>query len=311
MRGVFLSYRRSDTAGHVGRLHDHLAARFGADRVFMDVGDIAAGEDFTRALDRELAKADVVLVAIGDGWLGAAQDGKRRLDDPGDHHRREIEVALARGKRLIPVLVEGARMPAEADLPPALRPLARCQAVELRDSRWADDVAALTRALDGTRPSDSREARPRALRFAMLAAAAAIAGVSAYAVFLRPRTDEGGSPASAASVSRPPPADAAARTPTRPALTGLWKRENGSRWAITQDGDALRVEEIHYDSKQPWLAGRGERDGDALRVTLTHLYGGDLTLGGTLTVSPDGRSLTGRLRREPGGQEETVALARE
>jgi hypothetical protein len=309
MRGVFLSYRRSDTAGHVGRLHDHLAARFGADRVFMDVGDIVAGEDFTQALERELARADVVVVAIGDGWLTASQDGRRRLDDPHDHHRREIETAIAQGKRLVPVLVEGARMPAEVDLPLPLRPLARCQAVELRDSRWADDVDALSRALDGARRSGKTSAPLRAPRLAMLALAAAVAGVSAYGVFVRPREDAAG--------TLSPAARAPARAATAPALLapptlpGSWKRENGSRWTITQDGDALRIEEIHYDSKQPWLAGRGQLEGDGLRVNLAHLYGGDLRLVGTLSVSPDGRTLSGRMRREPGGQEETVVLVRE
>jgi hypothetical protein len=72
MRGVFLSYRRSDTAGHVGRINDRLAAQFGDERVFMDVGDIAPGEDFTIALERELEKADTVLVVIGDDWLTVA-----------------------------------------------------------------------------------------------------------------------------------------------------------------------------------------------------------------------------------------------
>jgi hypothetical protein len=310
MRGVFLSYRRSDTAGHAGRLHDHLAARFGADRVFMDVGDIAAGEDFTRALERELAKADVVVVAIGDGWLTAAQDGRRRLDDPADHHRCEIEAAITQGKRLVPVLVEGARMPAEAELPLALRPLARCQAVELRDSRWGDDVAALTRALGGSRPAATPTRPGRAPRLAMLGLAAAVGGVSLYTVFLRPRANDGGATVPVAA-SRPPTATVAEPPAARLALAGLWKRENGSRWTIAQDGDALRIEEIHYDSKQPWLGGRGELEGDALRVSLAHLYGGDLRLVGTLTASADGRTLSGRMRREPGGQEETIVLVRE
>jgi hypothetical protein len=310
MRGVFLSYRRSDTAGHVGRLHDHLAARFGAERVFMDVGDIAAGEDFTRALERELARADVVVVAIGDGWLTASQDGGRRLDDPRDHHRREIEAAIAQGKRLVPVLVEGARMPAEGELPPPLRPLARCQAVELRDSRWGDDVEALSRALGGARPAGKSSEPPRAPRLAMLALAATVAAVSAYGVFLRPREDAAGALSPTAREPARAPAVTAAPT-ARPTLPGAWKRENGSRWTITQDGDTLRIEEIHHESKQPWLAGRGELEGDALRVSLAHLYGGDLRLVGTLAVAPDGRTLSGRMRREPSGQEETVVLVRE
>lgn len=314
MRGIFLSYRRSDTAGHVGRLHDHLAARFGAQRVFMDVGDIVAGEDFTQALDREVAKADVVVVAIGDGWLTATQDGRRRLDDPADHHRREIEAAIAQGKRIVPVLVEGARMPAEADLPPSLQPLARCQAVELRDSRWADDVAALTRALGdgGSRaPTPQRKDSPL-FRVAMVALAAAIAGIAVYDLFLRPRPENARRESAAPASPAPTQAIAAPAPGVRPsALAGLWRRDNGSRWTITEDGDGVRVEEIHYDSKQRWLAGRGVIDGERLQVDLAHLYGGDLRLVGSLAVSTDGRTLSGTMRSEPGGQEENVVLVRE
>ena len=68
-RQLFLSYRREDSAGHAGRLADHLLDRFGAGSVFMDVESIEAGADFTEAIDRAIAYADAVLVVIGPKWL--------------------------------------------------------------------------------------------------------------------------------------------------------------------------------------------------------------------------------------------------
>lgn len=312
MRGTFLSYRRSDTAGHVGRLHDHLAARFGAERVFIDMGDITAGEDFTRALEREVARADVVLVVIGNGWLAASEGGRRRLDDPGDHHRREIEAAIAQGKRIVPVLVEGARMPRDTELPEPLRALARCQAVELRDARWTDDVAALARAVESDASPQSGPAIPgegrdgSTIKLGLVALAGALAVISAYSTF-RPPRDGASSTTTASSAS----STRTAATPDAAALAGLWIRENGSRWMIMAEGRELRIEEIHHDSKQPWLRGSGEWEGEQLQVTLAHLYGSGLRLEGTLRLAPDDRTLSGRLRSEPGGEEQTIVLVRQ
>lgn len=65
---IFLSYRRDDTRGYTGRLHDGLAAHFGDDRVFTDVDDIEAGSNFREDVERGSAKSDVVLVVIGRRW---------------------------------------------------------------------------------------------------------------------------------------------------------------------------------------------------------------------------------------------------
>ena len=72
----------------------------------------------------------MLLAVIGPRWL-AAEDDARRLDDPQDWVRLEIEAAMKREVRIIPVLVDGARMPSAGELPPSLRGLARRQAVTL------------------------------------------------------------------------------------------------------------------------------------------------------------------------------------
>lgn len=149
MKGMFISYRRVDAAGHAGRLFDRLAAHFGKDAVFMDVEGIEAGVDFIEVIEQAVGGCAVLLAVIGRSWSTCTDErGRRRLDDPQDFIRLEIGSALARKVRVVPVLVEGALMPPVESLPEDLRPLARRQAVELRDSRWDSDVEALIAVLE-------------------------------------------------------------------------------------------------------------------------------------------------------------------
>ena len=147
MAEIFLSYRRQDSQSATGRLADDLEARFGDERVFRD-REIAAGDDFVEAIRRSVESSTVVLVVVGPHWLAATDaQGHRRLDDPSDFVRLEIELALAAGVAVVPVLVEGARMPSEAELPNSIAAFARCQAVELFDQRWRFDVETLIGSL--------------------------------------------------------------------------------------------------------------------------------------------------------------------
>ncbi|HEX6363083.1 MAG TPA: toll/interleukin-1 receptor domain-containing protein [Albitalea sp.] len=148
MADVFLSYRRDDARSATGRLADRLQAAFGRERVFRDIDGIEPGADFEAALQRAIGGASVLLAVVGPRWLDALDAaGRRRLDDPADMVRREIESAFAAGVPVIPVLVEGARMPAADALPPSLAAFARCQAVPLDDARWHDDSARLVALL--------------------------------------------------------------------------------------------------------------------------------------------------------------------
>src|SRR5207247_2365741 len=105
-------YRREDASGHAGRLYDVLAAAFGADQVFIDVDTIEPGVDFVERIETSVASVDALVAVIGRDWLTAADaEGRRRLDNPEDFVRLEIASALSRNIRVIPVLVEGARMP--------------------------------------------------------------------------------------------------------------------------------------------------------------------------------------------------------
>jgi YVTN family beta-propeller protein len=146
MGGIFISYRREDTAPYAGRLNDNLSRYFGDDRVFMDL-KIEPGEDFVRRIDDAVSSCDAMVHLIGPEWSGRGAEG-RRLDDPEDFVRIEIEAALAANVRLIPAIVDGAEMPHERDVPPSLAPMVRLQAHELSDKRWDYDVEILVGVLE-------------------------------------------------------------------------------------------------------------------------------------------------------------------
>jgi beta-lactam-binding protein with PASTA domain len=148
---IFISYRRTEADFPAGWLYDNLVAQFGRDQVFKDVDSIEPGEDFAEVIADAVGSCDVLLVLIGDRWLTITdEDGKRRLDDPNDLIRLEIEAALARNVRVIPILVGRTGMPPAEQLPASLVRLARRQALEVSPSRFKSDMARLLRALDKT-----------------------------------------------------------------------------------------------------------------------------------------------------------------
>jgi hypothetical protein len=125
-----------------------MADRFGG-QVFKDVDSLEPGDDWVEVITRVVGSCDVLLALIGDRWLTITdEDGRRRLDDPDDFVRLEIEAALARDVRVIPILVEGARMPRATELPPSLAKLARRQALVLSPANF--DTSRLLRVLDKT-----------------------------------------------------------------------------------------------------------------------------------------------------------------
>jgi hypothetical protein len=160
MAAIFISYRREDSSGYAGRLHDALVLVFGRENVFMDIDTLAPGVDFVDEIRTTLERTAAVLVLIGRHWAGAHDDaGARRLDDARDYVRFEIATALQAGVRVIPVLVGGARMPDADSLPDDIRPLLRRNAVELSDRRWHDDTRALAETLRSVSAAATPDAR--------------------------------------------------------------------------------------------------------------------------------------------------------
>jgi parallel beta-helix repeat protein len=155
MPKIFVSYRRQDSEHITGRIHDRLHPHFGHDAVLIDIDTIPFGVDFREHLTRAVAQCDILLAIIGDDWLEARfpdgpRAGQRRLDDPADFVRIEIEAALARNVPVIPVLVGRARMPGDRELPEGrLRDLAYRNAAEVRSGRdFHDHVDRLIRGIE-------------------------------------------------------------------------------------------------------------------------------------------------------------------
>jgi hypothetical protein len=150
MPGIFISYRRNESAGHAGRLFDRLTARFGEDRVFMDVDTLNPSEHFATRIEKAIATADVMLVLIGPTWAAQAD----RLARPDDFIHREILAALRVECRLVPVCLDGAAMPDVAALPEDLRPLLGSEGAVLRHGEFARDAEHLGDILSAfVRPS--------------------------------------------------------------------------------------------------------------------------------------------------------------
>jgi tetratricopeptide (TPR) repeat protein len=129
---IFISYRRQETAWPARQLYDVLVEHFPAEQVFKDVDNIDPGEDFIERITAAVESCDVLLALIGPHWLTITnKKGQRRLDNPGDYVRIEIETALTRKIRVIPILVDEAPMPGADELPATLAPLVRRNAVEI------------------------------------------------------------------------------------------------------------------------------------------------------------------------------------
>ena len=135
MPKIVISYRRSDSSAIVGRIFDHLTARYGEDSVFMDVDHIPFGIDFRAHIHETLMQTDVLLAVIGPNWLGVGAAGAMRMEEKTDPVRVEIETAVARNIPIIPVLVDEAKMPGGAALPMEFGNLAYLNAAEVATGR--------------------------------------------------------------------------------------------------------------------------------------------------------------------------------
>jgi hypothetical protein len=136
MARIFISYRRSDSAYAAANLNDKLQEHFGRDSVFFDVDNIPLGVDFREYIGNAVGLCDVLLVIMGDHWVQSVDgQGNRRIDNPSDYVRIEIESALKRSIPIIPVLVDEAEMPSETDLPQSVQSIVFRNAAELRAGR--------------------------------------------------------------------------------------------------------------------------------------------------------------------------------
>jgi hypothetical protein len=180
---IFINYRRSDSSAWAGRLYDRLLNDFTADQLFMDIDDIEPGVDFTKVVDAQVAICDVFIVIIGRDWLVVRDENdRRRLENADDLVRVEIEAAIKRKIRVIPVLVDGAKMPRRDQLPESLRPLALRQAIQLTHEGFGREVAGLVAPLKQTATFSQLRKHPRLEKSAW--AVVGIGGIYLFAVLL-------------------------------------------------------------------------------------------------------------------------------
>jgi hypothetical protein len=155
---VFISYRREDSSDVTGRIYDRLVSEFGRDSVYKDVDTIPLGKDFRIELEGALSNAAVVLAVIGPKWMREeSETGSGRLQDPDDYVGMELSVALKRKVPVIPVLVSGGTLPAEADLPRNIADLVYRNAIKVRpDPDFHNDVNRLIAGIREHLPQASR-----------------------------------------------------------------------------------------------------------------------------------------------------------
>ncbi len=269
---IFISYRRDDTAGYARAICDALGQRFGADRVFIDVDDIAAGQTFSDVIEQALGASEVLLVLIGKRWRGERETGPARLDDPADLVRREVAAGLAHCMHVIPLLVDGVAMPVDTQLPAELRPLAGRHALELGNSRFAADLDRLVTALrpllgETVAPPAPSSARSRRMLWRGLLGALLVAGVAAGLWQWRGASDR----------------SAAARPP----INGTWHADVEYDWpnarfrerfVFSGDAGELQGSASFLGVPRGLLNGRVERGGLRFVTRTTEVSGGDSTV---------------------------------
>jgi hypothetical protein len=275
---IFINYRRDDSIGMAGRLHDRLAQTFGRDNLFIDVDNIPVGADFVAHLNSQVAGCNVLLVVIGPNWLNAKDEsGRRRLDDPDDFVAIEIAAALTRDIRVIPVLVDAARMPKASELPNSLKPLARRQAAEVRHAHFGQDAEALVARMGEALGGGTVGLRP--WRRSALAGAAAVAvmllvGWIGYTWMSAPRSASGTRPVAdtMATVAARPQVDEAEQQ----RLAAL-KAEQQRQAKVAADAEAKRNEEQRL--LRPEEERRAKVGPEANPTTVTRRIKRDVSLG--------------------------------
>lgn len=213
---VFINYRRDQTAGEARALYNDLVQLLGAERVFMDVDNIALGRDFREVLHERLQDCEVMLTLIGRGWADARDGGgQRRLEQPDDFVRLEIATALQRNVAVTPVLLQEARMPAAEQLPEDLKPLTFRNGFEVSHQTWESNVHELVKRLGlpvaaAPAPAVPPAPAPASARLPLVMGALAVLVAGGLGAWFVQRTEP---PAPAPA---PTPAPAPAPTPAPP-----------------------------------------------------------------------------------------------
>jgi formylglycine-generating enzyme required for sulfatase activity len=234
MPRIFISYRRDDSAAMTGRIFDRLQSRFGRNNVSMDIDTFKLGVDFRTQIQQAVGRCDVCLAVIGRSWLGGTTPESRRLDDPNDFVRIEIEAALARGIPVIPILIDQARMPPPSELPSSVADLTYRNAIEVDHGRdFHGHVDRLIRGIEDL-PRNRGARRPAAAPRAVGRLVFGFLIVILVAVLLLPQVIQ---------VAAPPPGE---RVPPRPALSPAPRKPKApDPWSLVADQTPAPLEPVN------------------------------------------------------------------
>jgi hypothetical protein len=230
---IFISYRREDTSGYAGRLYDQISSHFGQDHVFMDVADLEPGSDFVDTIEKKVSTCDALIALIGKNWLTITDEQDQiRLRKPGDFVSVEIAAALKRNVEVIPVLVGGAKMPLQQELPESLQSLYRRQAIELSDVHFSRDVGDLIEALK--RPAGLKWIKP-ALAISASTICVLAVGIGSWIWQKSPHPPERvNAPVVAGTTQTAPPANST-KSVNNADISGSWRavvQKEGVRYEI-------------------------------------------------------------------------------
>jgi hypothetical protein len=270
MPKLIISYRRFDTRDAAGRIRDRLVAHFGDKAVYMDIDNIPPGVDFREHIRHALNEGDVLIAIIGPRWLGPARGKRFRIEDPDDPIRMEIEAALQKNLRIVPVLVNDTTMPRADELPEPIKDFAFRNAVTVDMGQDFDQH--MVRLIRGV------EYRGTASGRGWLVGGAVAVGVAACGALLlsyalwwksdllswkgvttaeRPQS----TPAGTGGAMLPPPGTPADRAATPPAGASIWIADDGSKVYLAAKG---QEREFIFHEPTQQMKDLGARPGDLL-----------------------------------------------
>jgi TIR domain len=199
---IFICYRREDTRPTAGRIHDSLASEFGsAIEIFRDVKGIPYGETFVSVVEKAVEDSNIFLVLIGSKWLDEFEN--RRNDAVDDPVHFEIAAAIRRKVPIIPILVDGARLPKSKELPEEIASLSTYNGLQINNDHFEDGLAKLVSALRTRLPK-------RRFTVRALSLLGAIAVLSAGSIWIWEQTQS----VSESDVASPPNLAASQKSPT-------------------------------------------------------------------------------------------------
>jgi TIR domain len=146
---IVISYRRQDSNDIARRIYEQLKANYGEKSVYIDIESIQPSADYRVHIRQTLERALVMLAVVGTEWRGVRADGSARIFEPDDPVGDEVETMLANRRAVMPVLVNGAGMPTEIEIPDSLRPFRYLHAIAVRSGdEFSSDIKRVFRAID-------------------------------------------------------------------------------------------------------------------------------------------------------------------